>query len=57
MDDRDNYLRNAELYLEQGGSHIDGILNNLPAPPTEPEEKERIPPPPGKRRNRDREDR
>lgn len=56
MDDRDNYLKNAELYLEQGGSHIDGILNNLPVPPTEQEDKERVPTP-GKRRGRDREDR
>lgn len=57
MDNKDNYLKNAELYLEQGGAHIDGILNNLPAPPPETEEEERPLPPPGRKRGREREDR
>lgn len=59
MNDKDNYLKNAELHMEQDYSHIDGILNNMPAPLPEPERKpkDRVIPPPKKNRSRDRDDR
>lgn len=60
MDDKNNYLRNAELATEQNDSMIDGILgNNTAPPPPEPEEKpkDRVLQPPRKKRSREREDR
>ena len=33
MDQERNPNRNAELSMEQNGNMIDGIINNLPAPP------------------------
>lgn len=33
MDQERNSNRNAELAMEQNGNMIDGIINNLPAPP------------------------
>ena len=48
-----NPNKNAELAMEQNGNMIDGIINNLPAPP--PAEKVREYPP--KRRSREREER
>ena len=37
MEQERNPNKNAELAMEQNGNMIDGIINNLPAPP--PEEK------------------
>ena len=41
MQDKDNYLRNAELSTKQNYNMIDGIPNNapLPVPQARPEEK------------------
>ena len=33
MEQEHNPNRNAELSMEQNGNMIDGIINNLPAPP------------------------
>lgn len=33
MEQERNSNRNAELAMEQNGNMIDGIINNLPAPP------------------------
>lgn len=60
MQEKDNYLKNAELSTEQNYNMIDGILNN--APPVvqaRPEEKpkDRVIEPPRKKRSREREDR
>ena len=49
MEQEHNPNKNAELAMEQNGNMIDGIINNLPAPP--PEDK------PPKRRSREREER
>lgn len=60
MSDKDNYLKNAELDVEQGYSHIDGIINNTPPVPQaqpEPKKKDRVLEPPRKKRSREREDR
>ncbi len=61
MQEKDNYLRNAELSTEQNYNMIDGIPNNapLPVPQARLEErpKDRVKEPPAKRRSREREDR
>lgn len=61
MQEKDNYLRNAELSTEQNYNMIDGIPNNapLPVPQARPEEKkkDRVKEPPAKRRSREREER
>jgi len=61
MNEKDNYLKNAELDTEQNYNMIDGIPNNapLPVPQARPEEKPkaRVIEPPKKSRSRDREDR
>lgn len=60
MNDKDNYLKNAELSTEQNYNMIDGILNNaLLVPQARPEEKpkDRVIEPPRKKRSREREDR
>lgn len=61
MQEKDNYLKNAEISTEQNYNQIDGILNNtLPPPPVPvPEEKpkDRVKEPPAKRRSREREER
>lgn len=60
MNDKDNYLKNAELSTEQNYNMIDGILNNAPpVPQARPEEKpkDRVIEPPRKKRSREREDR
>jgi len=61
MQDKDNYLKNAELSTEQNYNMIDGIPNNapLPVPQAQPEEKplDRVKEPPKKKRSREREDR
>lgn len=59
MNDKDNYLKNAELSTEQNYDMIDGIPNNivLPVPlsVTVPEEKplDRVKEPPRRRRSRE----
>lgn len=59
MDDKDNYLKNAELSTEQNYDMIDGVLNDiaLPVPPSVPvpEEKplDRVKEPPRRRRSRE----
>jgi len=62
MNEKDNYLRTAELSTEQNTNMIDGILgNNAPmAPPVPvPEVKplDRVKEPPRKKRSREREER
>jgi len=60
MQDKDNYLKTAELSTEQNTNMIDGILgNNAPLVPPVPEEKplDRVKEPPARRRSREREDR
>ena len=60
MQEKDNYLKNAELSTEQNYNMIDGILNNAPpVPQAQPEEKpkDRVIEPPRKKRSREREDR
>ena len=34
MEQEHNPNKNAELAMEQNGNMIDGIINNLPVPPT-----------------------
>lgn len=56
MNDKDNYLKNAELHTEQGYAHIDGIINNTPpVPQARPEEKplDKVKEPPRKKRSRE----
>lgn len=60
MQEKDNYLKNAELSTEQNYNMIDGILNNAPpVPQARPEEKpkDRVIEAPRKKRSREREDR
>jgi len=57
MNEKDNYLKNAELATEQNYGMIDGILNNTPLPMPEEKAKDRVIEPPKKSRSRDREDR
>lgn len=61
MNKKNNYLKNAELFAEQNGIMIDGIINITlsPVPQTRPEEKskDRVKEPPAKRRSREREER
>lgn len=58
-----NPLKNAELSVEQNYNHIDGLINNLPAPPpvlAPPAplvETDRVKEPLNKRRSREREER
>lgn len=59
MDDKDNYLKNAELSSEQNYNMVDGILNNvaLPVPPAVPVPEvkplDRVKEPPAKKRSRE----
>lgn len=61
MQEKENYLKNAELSTEQNYNMIDGIPNNAPLPVSQahPEEKpkDRVKEPPAKRRSREREER
>lgn len=60
MQEKDNYLKNAELHTEQNYNQIDGILNNAPpAPVPEPgrEPLDKVKEPPRKKRSREREER
>jgi hypothetical protein len=62
MNDKDNYLKTAELSTEQNGNMIDGILGNnapllppVPVPAVKPLDK--VKELPKRSRSRDREDR
>jgi hypothetical protein len=61
MNDKDNYLKTAELSTEQNTNMLDGIANNiaLPVPQAQPEEKtkDRVREHPPRRRSREREER
>lgn len=60
MQEKDNYLKNAELSTEQNYNMIDGIPNNAPpAPVPEPgrEPLDKVKEPPRKKRSRERGDR
>lgn len=58
-----NPLKTAELFLEQNTNQIDGIINNLPAPPPLPVlpapvvETDKVKEPPRRARSREREER
>ena len=56
MQEKDNYLKNAELSTEQNYNMIDGILNNEPTPVPEPgrEPLDKVKEPPRKKRSRER---
>ena len=53
----DNPNKNAELSMEQNYNQIDGIINNLPAPPPEDKPLDKVREHPPKRRSREREER
>lgn len=59
MHQQDNPLKTVELSTEQNDNMIDGVLNNAPALPPQPPEKEldKVKGPPNKRRSREREGR
>ena len=53
-----NPLKNAELSVEQNYDHIDGLINNLPAPaPEEEKPLDKVKEPPRPYRSREREER
>ena len=52
-----NPNKNAELSMEQNGNMIDGIINNLPVPPSEKKPLDKVREHPPKRRSREREER
>ena len=57
MYEQDNPLKTVELSTEQNYNMIDGLLNNGPALPPQPPEKEldKVKEPPNKHRSRERE--
>ena len=57
MEQERNSNRNAELAMEQNGNMIDGIINNLPVPPSEKTPLDKVREHPPKRRSREREER
>lgn len=57
MEQEHNPNKNAELAMEQNGNMIDGIINNLPAPPPEEKPLDRVREHPPKRSSREREER
>ena len=57
MEQEHNPTRNAELSMEQNGNMIDGIINNLPVPPTAEKPLDKVREHPPKRRSREREER
>ena len=57
MEQERNPNKNAELFMEQNGNMIDGIINNLPAPSPEKKPLDRVREHPPKRRSREREER
>ena len=58
-----NYLKTVELTTEQNANMIDGVVNNLPAPPPLPvlqppePETDKVKEPPRRTRSREREER
>ena len=57
MEQERNSNRNAELAMEQNGNMIDGIINNLPVPPSEKKPLDKVREHPPKRRSRECEER
>lgn len=62
MNEKDNYLKTAELSTEQNTNMIDGILGNnapmaQPVPVPEVKPLDRVKEPPRRKRSREREDR
>lgn len=58
MPEKYNPMKSAEIASEQNYNMIDGVLNNLPAPPPERDkELDKVKEPPNKRRSREREER
>ena len=57
MEQERNPNKNAELAMEQNGNMIDGIINNLPAPPRLEKPLDKVREHPPKRRSREREER
>ena len=57
MDQERNPNKNAELSMEQNYNQIDGIINNLPVPPTAEKPLDRVREHPPKHRSREREER
>ena len=57
MEQEHNPNKNAELSMEQNYNQIDGIINNLPAPPPEDKPLDKVREHPPKRRSREREER
>ena len=59
MHEQDNPLKTVELSTEQNYNMIDRLLNNGPAMPPKPPEKEldKVKEPPRKKRSRERDDR
>ena len=57
MEQEHNSNKNAELAMEQSGNMIDGIINNLPAPPPAEKPLDKVREHPPKRRSREREER
>ena len=57
MEQECNPNKNAELSMEQNYNQIDGIINNLPAPPPEDKPLDKVREHPPKRRSREREER
>ena len=57
MEQERNSNRDAELAMEQNGNMIDGIINNLPVPPSEKKPLDKVREHPPKRRSREREER
>ena len=55
--ERNSNNKNAELAMEQNGNMIDGIINNLPAPPPAEKPLDKVREHPSKRRSREREER
>ena len=51
MEQERNPNKNAELSMEQNGNMIDGIINNLPAPPPEEKPLDKVREHPPKRRS------
>lgn len=57
MEQEHNPNKNAELAMEQNYNQIDGIINNLPVPPTAEKSLDKVREHPPKRRSREREER
>ena len=57
MEQERNSNKNAELSMEQNGNMLDGIINNLPVPPSEEKTLDKVREHPPKRRSREREER